>query len=577
MGGYVPQRDGFTGDVLTPADIGTTVQPYSTSLDAFVAAGTGIVVRTSPSGVVGRSVVGTANRVDVVNGDGISGDIVVSSPQDTDDTATPTFGGITTAGGIFRAVTLIGSGAYLLLDTDYILICSASAGDVDITLPAASAGPRVVRIKLDDATAGGVTITPDGSDTIDGSALFVMSTIFASLDLQSDGVGAWHIFGLVTAAGIKTITQRSDLPPSVLGGIPIDRPYFVDGFIELAGEWLDWLPGGSLQGMNPQVDGFLSTGLVGGAFIRSTATFTARRIAIIGMTVALDLDGVSNPLNAISCREVFFVNCGDIGTIDSYSGMLWKDFQAINSGGLVLDGTFGGVVFQIAAFNPVPDGVTAVSVLATATIERRFEISDVAMLLAGAGSAGVDVALGVTMPAETYVVRDCLITGGGGTPIVGKEHDDIASMFADNKGFDNSTTKGSLSFEGNDTATVIAVAGVPVKVAGTTTPKADNERFTHTDGRLTHIGGVPKTFLVLCNITLEGGNNDNVAAQIGSNGTVIGTPTRVPLGTGGAGSPIVVHVTVLLGTGEYVEPFVINEGGTTNITATELVFSAVPA
>jgi len=51
----------------------------------------GIVVRTSAGVTTARSITGTTNRVTVTNGDGVSGNIVLTGPQDLHSGASPTF------------------------------------------------------------------------------------------------------------------------------------------------------------------------------------------------------------------------------------------------------------------------------------------------------------------------------------------------------------------------------------------------------------------------------------------------------------------------------------------------------
>lgn len=65
----------------------------------------GIVTQTSTGAYAGRTITGTANRVTVVNGDGVSGNPTLSLPQDVNGTANVQFGSVTTESTSLQQVT----------------------------------------------------------------------------------------------------------------------------------------------------------------------------------------------------------------------------------------------------------------------------------------------------------------------------------------------------------------------------------------------------------------------------------------------------------------------------------------
>ncbi len=71
----------------------------------------GIVVRNGASSFVTRTITGTTNQVIVTDGDGVSGNPVLSLPQDIHTGASPTFNAMTLTSGTTGALTLSGANA----------------------------------------------------------------------------------------------------------------------------------------------------------------------------------------------------------------------------------------------------------------------------------------------------------------------------------------------------------------------------------------------------------------------------------------------------------------------------------
>ncbi len=75
-----------------------------------------------------------------------------------------------------------------LVKRDPILTCvNATSGNVVINLPPASANKQIYWIKKTDVSANTVTVTPNGSDTIEGSATKVLTAQYSSIQLVSNG------------------------------------------------------------------------------------------------------------------------------------------------------------------------------------------------------------------------------------------------------------------------------------------------------------------------------------------------------------------------------------------------------
>lgn len=87
----------FSGSVLTVTGTLSALANFNT---------TGIIVQTAPSTFTGRSIIGTTNQVNVIAGNGVTGNPTLSLPQDIHTTASPTFSAIS-LGTVLSAVAPI--------------------------------------------------------------------------------------------------------------------------------------------------------------------------------------------------------------------------------------------------------------------------------------------------------------------------------------------------------------------------------------------------------------------------------------------------------------------------------------
>lgn len=114
-------------------------------------------------------------------------------------------------------------------EDDFLVLASASAGAVVLTLPVASNAPgAIIVVRRTDSSANGLTINPNGTDTIDGGASLSLEDEADTFWLQSDGVSDWVTIsepGLPALSEYNTlIGDADDVPFEVpfLSGRPSD-------------------------------------------------------------------------------------------------------------------------------------------------------------------------------------------------------------------------------------------------------------------------------------------------------------------------------------------------------------------
>lgn len=94
-------------------------------------------------------------------------------------------------GYIFAPVAITAS--YTVNYNDSIILANATGGAITVTLPAANemTQKRIVVIKT-DASANNVTLDGNGTETINGSATYALTTQYAKVEITAYN-GAWYI------------------------------------------------------------------------------------------------------------------------------------------------------------------------------------------------------------------------------------------------------------------------------------------------------------------------------------------------------------------------------------------------
>ncbi len=161
--------------------------------------GTGFAVRTATSTWTNRSISGTSNQISVSNGDGVSGNVVLSTPQDISTNADVTFNSVKA----FRPiVSVTGTTRTLALtDANTFQECNNASAQA-ITVPPNSSVAFVVgtEIELWQEGAGQVSAVAGSGVTIRSkSSNLKISAQYAGAVLKKIATDTWLLVGDLTA------------------------------------------------------------------------------------------------------------------------------------------------------------------------------------------------------------------------------------------------------------------------------------------------------------------------------------------------------------------------------------------
>lgn len=368
------------------------------------------------------------------------------------------------------------------------------------------------------------------------------------------------------------VSNADDFPKPVNGVITLkdNQTYYLTDNVDLKGSRLVGGQNSCIIGATSENCSLTSTGLASGtALISSQWSLIARHFTITHGT-ALDLDASGNSNQALDWFGVNFLDCATIGTIANYDNFIYQTGAFLNSSGLTMDGTIGTVGLSQCLINPASGG-TGIIIPATANITRRFRVIYSSFVVLS-GETGINVSTSATVPVEGYIL-DTVNFAGGGTYTTGVAVDDNKALWINNRGVLNSAEIGFMTLNGNATATSIATQGVAVKAAGTTALQAITQKFSHTSNRLTYAGAITRDFKITVSASITSGNNNVIGNYIAKNGTVVAnSEIYITTNAGGRAENVTIQTVVSLATDDYVEFFVENDTGTTNITVTDMAF-----
>lgn len=375
---------------------------------------------------------------------------------------------------------------------------------------------------------------------------------------------------------IVFVSQKADLPTAVGGVITLadNVTYFITDVVDLTGDRLVGGQNTTILGASSENCRLKSTGLIGTALLSSAWTTPIRHITFEA-DLALNLDATGNADQALDWYGVNFTDCGAVGLIKNYGNFVISSTAFLNSGGLTFDGTIGTIAISDTLLSG-SFGVDLITFASTLQVTRRFRQAFSSVIPVGAAAAAYRVEAGAIIPDEGFILIECNFTAAAGSTII----DGLGSVASSNTilakgcvGIPNTSVNGQMYMQGNTTATVIGASGTFVKIAGVTTPSADNAKYTHANNRLTNDAVRTRKYLIQASLSFLSGNNQE--CEFGFFDSVLGairepSKTRSTTRSTGKAENISMMCVVEHVQGDYIEIWCANLSATTNITVEAL-------
>lgn len=191
---------GFTSNTQAQLD---GKQPLDSTLTALAAYNTaGLITQTSVDTFTGRTITGTTDQIVVTNGNGVSGNPTLSTPQSINTTSSPTFVGETLSG--LTASTALTANASKA-------ITSSSTTDTELGYVHGVTSALQTQLNTKQASGNYITaLTGDATASGPGSVAATLATVNSNVGSFGSATKASVVTvngkGLVTAASESTVT-----------------------------------------------------------------------------------------------------------------------------------------------------------------------------------------------------------------------------------------------------------------------------------------------------------------------------------------------------------------------------------
>lgn len=201
-------------------------QPLDSDLTAIAGlSSTGVVVRTGSGTATTRTITGTANQITVTNGDGVSANPTLSTPQDIHTAATPTFAGLTinNAGSlVLKELAASGTDSVSIhapnnLGASYTLVLPSDDGSSGEVLTTDGSGNLSWSVVSGGGGSGGGDVTGQSSSV--DSEIVLFSGTGGKTIKRATGTGVVHsTSGVYSVANVNLASEVTGVLPIANGG-----------------------------------------------------------------------------------------------------------------------------------------------------------------------------------------------------------------------------------------------------------------------------------------------------------------------------------------------------------------------
>lgn len=361
--------------------------------------------------------------------------------------------------------------------------------------------------------------------------------------------------------------------PTPSGGIitlPAGTSWQITGAVDIGSNRIVCAGAACIYGSSPETCTLTGEPGTGNAIVSATASLTIHKISITtpADAIGLEVDGTGGGNVAVDWSYVNFYGAGQSVVLNDVTNAIMNTMAWLGADGISVLTDIDTLAVTESLWSMTTSGQAAIDIDASASINRRIRVGN-SVIVAGAGATGISASTSSVTITESLQLERVNFSGSG-TFLDGIDYLDDEARFSECRGIINSTRIGGMSWTGNATVTTIASSDTPVKAAATSSANALNQRFAHTDNRLTYASAIPLTFYVGATLSLTSGNNRQIEVLLYKNGTLIpGALGSITTNGSGRAEGAAAQGLVELEQDDYVELWVSNTSNTDDITVTD--------
>ena len=423
-------------------------------------------------------------------------------------------------------------------------------------------------VTLEHNLLSGVAGVPVFTDT--DELIPIIRSIAAGPGISVSGAGdlvTIAFTGAPPTTDLVIINSVADFPTPVADVITLEAntTYSLQGLINIGNNRLVAPGGVAMFSQNRLTRGIISTTtgpLITANEVLGTVIFREMALSVVnGSYLATSGNG------ALVMSNVTGLGCGIISALGPMGNISFRNFTTIGAGskGFLFTGAHGqfnnSISFYVSWTGTLFD-------FGSATFSEGIIFDTGVRFNTDAGQVAIS---GLANSGNLPVGAIALVLGnkffGSGTALVNVTNVDARWQFFGNDTIGDTRPDGLLSLQSNAVATVIASAGVAVLVAGTWVVERTSQMTGTIAGKLTYNVGKNAPLPIAMAISVEpvSGGNQTISAYVALNGAIIANSQRTAVTSSGNPISIGVPWQIDFTTDDFVEIFVANDSGTTNL------------